>query len=69
MAHKRKHALRRRYGRAKKRAPLSVFEKHQLAIARKDYNMPEPMRGVMGAMSRPEARRVIRELTGKDPGP
>ena len=59
--------LQKRYGRKKK--VLTVFEKHQLKIARQDYNMPDGMRGVMGAMSRAEARRVIRELTGRDPGP
>lgn len=67
--HRRGRALGRRYGRAGKKRALSVSEKHWLKIARADYKMPEPMRGVMGAMSREAARQVIRDLTGKDPGP
>jgi hypothetical protein len=60
-------ALSKRYGR-KARRVLTTSEKHQLRIARQTYNMPDAMIGVMGGgMTREEARRVIRELTGKDP--
>ena len=58
--------LQKRYGR-KKRA-LTVFEKHSLRIARATLNMPDEMLGVMGGMTKAEARKVIRELTGRDPG-
>ncbi len=67
MSHRRRAtALQRRYGKKRKRV-LTVFEKHQLKIARQTLHMPDAMIGVMGGgMTRDEARRVIRELTGKD---
>jgi hypothetical protein len=61
-------ALRKRYGKGHKKRVLTVFERHQLEIARQTWNMPDAMIGVMGGgMTREEARRVIRELTGKEP--
>ena len=65
---KKGHALARRYGRAARRKKaLTVFEKHSLKIARQTWNMPDAMLGVMGGMSKAQAREVIRQLTGKDP--
>jgi hypothetical protein len=58
--------LKRRYGHSKKRE-LSVFEKHQLKIARQTINMPDAMVGVMGGPSKEEAREIVRRLTGKAP--
>jgi hypothetical protein len=60
-----KHKLKRRYGRAKKRE-LSVFDKHQLKIARDSLRMPDAMLGVMGGPSKAEAREIIKRLTGKE---
>lgn len=66
-------ALRRRYGRAGKKRALSVFDKHQLKIARDTLRMPDAMVGMMNLVSsgpsKEEAREIIRRLTGKDPGP
>lgn len=46
---------------------LSVAEKHQLKIARATLKMNAPMVGVMGGMSKEEARKIIGNLTGIDP--
>ena len=62
----RRHRLKKRYGRAKGRK-LTVPEKHELAIARKNLRMPEAMIGVMGGPSHAQAREIIRRLTGKEP--
>jgi hypothetical protein len=60
--------LKKRYGRAKgRKRELTVFEKHELAIARKNLRMPEAMIGVMGGPSHAQAREIIRRLTGKEP--
>lgn len=61
--------LRKRYGRsvAKKRE-LTVFEKHSLRIARATLNMPDAMVGVLGGPTKEQARQIILELTGRDPG-
>lgn len=61
----RKSKLKRRYGHSKKRE-LSVFDKHQLKIARDSLRMPDAMLGVMGGPSKEEAREIIRRLTGKE---
>jgi len=45
--------------------PLSVPEKHQLAIAYKTVKMPEAMVGVMGGMTIQQAKDIIEKLTGK----
>jgi hypothetical protein len=44
---------------------LSVPEKHQLKIAYDTLKMTDPMVGVMGGMTKEEAREVIKRLTGK----
>jgi hypothetical protein len=46
---------------------LSVFDKHQLAIARKTLTMHDAALGVMGGPSKAEAREIIKRLTGKAP--
>jgi hypothetical protein len=46
---------------------LSVFDRHQLRIARQTLNMPDAMVGVMGGPNKAEAREIIRRLTGKAP--
>jgi hypothetical protein len=56
----------RRRGHARKRE-LTVFERHQLKIARDSLRMPDAMLGVMGGPSKAEAREIIKRLTGKEP--
>jgi hypothetical protein len=64
--------LRKRYGRAGKyhKRELSVFEKHQLKIARKTLAMPDAMLNMMNLVSsgptKEEAREIIQRLTGKN---
>ncbi len=43
---------------------LSVPEKHQVAIAKKTLLMPDALVGVLGGMTKDEARRVLREKAG-----
>jgi len=45
----------------------SIPERHQLKIARDTLKMPDAMAGVMGGPTKPEARRIIRALTGHNP--
>lgn len=51
----------------KAKKPLSVFDKHQLRIARQTLSMHDAAVGVMGGPSKQEAREIIRRLTGKEP--
>jgi len=44
---------------------LSVPEKHQLRIARKTLKMSDVGALIMGGPSKPEARQIILDLTGK----
>ena len=44
---------------------LSVPEKHQLAIAKKTLKMSDAGAKIMGGMTKEEARKVIKKLTGK----
>lgn len=44
---------------------LSVFDKHQLRVARKTLNMPDAMVGILGGITKAEAREIIKRLTGK----
>ena len=46
----------------KKRRKLTVPEKHQLAVARKTLKMPGAMAGVMGGMSKEQAREIVKKL-------
>lgn len=46
---------------------LTPAEKHQLKIALKTLKMPDAMAGVMGGMTKEEARDIIEELTGQRP--
>lgn len=46
-------------------AQLNTFQKHQLAIARKTLKMPDAMVGVMGGMTKAEARVIIKRLEKK----
>ena len=48
-----------------KKRELSVFEKHQLKIAKSTLRMPDAMVGVMGGPTKAEARKIILKLTGK----
>ena len=45
---------------------LSVFDKHQLRIARKTLKMSDVGVLVMGGMTKQEARIIIKKFTGKD---
>ena len=45
----------------------NVFDKHQLAIARKTLKMPDGLTFILGGMSKAEAREVIKRITGKEP--
>ena len=44
---------------------LTVFEKHQLRIARRTLKMNDPMASVMGGMTKQEAREIIKKLDNK----
>ena len=50
-----------------RRRELSVPDQHRLRIARETLLMADPMVAVMGGMDKETARRVIKELTGKEP--
>lgn len=45
---------------------LTVADRHQLKIARDTLKMSDAMARVMGGMSKEEAKRVIKRLTGKE---
>jgi hypothetical protein len=45
---------------------LNVFEKHQLRIARDTLKMHDLGAAIMGGMTKPEARDLIRRLTGRE---
>jgi hypothetical protein len=49
------------------RRKLTVPERHQLRIARGTLKMAPEMARMMGTMTRAEACRVIKQLTGKIP--
>ena len=42
---------------------LSVFEKHQLRIARKTLNMPDEVVALLGGMTKEEAKQIIKKLS------
>ena len=44
---------------------LSVFDKHQLAIAKKTLKLSDVGAIIMGGMTKDEAREVIKKLTGR----
>jgi len=44
---------------------LSVFDKHQLNIARKTLRMSNVGAKIMGGMTKEEAREIIKRLTGR----
>jgi hypothetical protein len=44
---------------------LSVFDKHQLKIAKDTLKMSDAGALIMGGMTKEEARKVIKRLTGK----
>jgi hypothetical protein len=46
---------------------LSVFDKHQLNIARKTLKMSDEGARIMGGMTKEEARKIIKKFTGKEP--
>jgi len=48
-----------------KKRELSVFDVHQLRIAKSTLRMPDAMVGVMGGPTKAEARKIIFKLTGK----
>lgn len=48
-----------------KKRELSVFEYHQLRIAKATLRMTDEGANVMGGPSKAEARRIILKLTGK----
>jgi hypothetical protein len=43
---------------------LDTFEKHQLKIAKSTLKMPDPILGVMGGMSKFQAKEIIKKLGG-----
>ena len=45
---------------------MNVFDKHQLKIARATLKMSDVGAFVMGGMTKDEARKVIKKLTGKE---
>ena len=46
---------------------MNLFDKHQLAIARKTLKMSVSGALIMGGPNHSEARLIIIKLTGKDP--
>lgn len=46
---------------------LSVFDYHQLKIARATLKMNPVMASIMGGPSIEEARAIIKRITGKEP--
>jgi hypothetical protein len=48
-----------------KRRELTVFEKHQLRVARQTLRMPDQAVGILGGPTKEEAREIIRKLTGR----
>lgn len=50
-----------------RRRELSVPDQHRLKIARQTLRMNDTFARIMGGMTKDEARRVIRELTGRTP--
>jgi hypothetical protein len=46
---------------------MSIFDFHQLKIARATLKMHDAGAAIMGGMTKDEARKVIRRLTGKEP--
>jgi Zn finger protein HypA/HybF involved in hydrogenase expression len=49
-----------------KKEGLDVFQKHQLAIAKKTLRMPDAMVGVMGGMNKDEARAFLKSIGWSD---
>lgn len=45
---------------------LDVFEKHQLKIAKQTLKYSDVGAMIMGGMTKEEARKVIKRLTGKE---
>lgn len=45
---------------------LSVFDKHQLAIAKKTMTLSDVGAHVMGGMTKEEAKEIIKKFTGKE---
>lgn len=48
-----------------KKPSLTVFEKHQLAIAKRTLKMPDPILAVMGGMTKEEAQEIVNRLQPK----
>jgi len=46
---------------------LTVPEQHQLKIARRTLQLSDVGARIMGGMTKAEARRVIKKLTGRTP--
>ena len=46
---------------------LSVPEQHQLKIARRTLELSDIGAQILGGMTKPEARQVIKKLTGRTP--
>ena len=44
------------------RVYMSIFEKHQLRIAKKTLKMPDGMVGIMGGMTKQEAKEFIKKM-------
>lgn len=50
----------------KKEKSLSIPEKHQLRIARDTLKLSDVGAHILGGPTKPEARAIIKKLTGKD---
>ena len=51
----------------RRKRELSVFDKHQLRIAKDTLRMSDVGARIMGGMTKEEARDVIRRFTGREP--
>ena len=48
------------------RRVLDVFDRHQLAIARRTLQLSDTGALILGGMTKEQAREVIKRLTGKE---
>jgi len=51
---------------SKRKLSLSVFEKHQLKIARRTLELSDVGALILGGPSKKEAKEIIKRLTGKE---
>ena len=53
---------KRKKATTKKRVPMTVFEQHQLKIARRTMQMSDVGAKIMGGMTKPEAKEFLARM-------